>query len=86
MLAYCDDQHTVRVMCWILREDTEGKFVALTLIDPNTTSERPAMRLVTVQDPRRFDLNFRKGFTGHLPAIARHSISACVRVLAPFLR
>ena len=73
----------VRQFCWIIREDTPGRFVVLRH-KPNVTYPI-AFELATATNPRRFSLEDTSHFCALINSI-HPSVSAVIRALAPHVR
>lgn len=83
VLAYLDGAHLVRTMCWIVKEDEPGKYIALTRAA--SSEDTREFRFVTVENPERFTLQ-RVSLRDLDSREMRLSVSAAIRALAPLIR
>lgn len=82
VLAYCDGGADVRAICWIVREDEPGAYIALIRQTGASPRDVP-FKLVTARDPMRFEFH---DFGDPVSSDAREHVSAAIRALVPFMR
>lgn len=81
VLAYCDSHNLMRAICWIVREDEPGRYLALF---GETVRSEFTFRLVTATDVRRAELYNADG-SPFISDEVRTCMSAAIRALAPLI-